>query len=215
MSHKGNRYKAMQNGEKFYAAEMPCKRGHLGMRVTMTGACVECRRKLEKERYWNNYEKSMQTAIKFRNKNSTKIAEKARISRANETPEQRAIRLEKARIKAALWREQNPDHPGTKEAKKKYANSIQGKTKKNAESGKRRSSLLQRTPKWLTDDDHWMMEQAYELAALRTKMFGFKWHVDHVIPLRGKNVSGLHVPTNLQVIPYIENLRKINRFTPV
>jgi hypothetical protein len=69
-----------------------------------------------------------------------------------------------------------------------------------------------RTPIWLTDDDKWLMEQAYELAALRTKTFGFEWHVDHVVPLHGKNVSGLHVPTNLQVIPAKQNRSKSNFF---
>jgi hypothetical protein len=76
---------------------------------------------------------------------------------------------------------------------------------------RRDAAKLQRTPAWLTDDDHWMMGQAYELAALRTAVFGFAWHVDHVIPLRGKLASGLHTPYNLQVIPAIENLRKSNR----
>jgi hypothetical protein len=56
-----------------------------------------------------------------------------------------------------------------------------------------------------------MIEQAYDLAALRTKMFGVAWHVDHVIPLCGKKVSGLHVPYNLQVILGSENCRKGNR----
>jgi hypothetical protein len=69
------------------------------------------------------------------------------------------------------------------------------------------------TPKWLTQDDHWMIEQAYELAALRTKLFGFSWQVDHIVPLQGKLVSGLHTPYNLQVIPAKHNQSKSNQFT--
>ena len=75
----------------------------------------------------------------------------------------------------------------------------------------RQAAKLQRTPKWLSADDHWLMAQAYELAALRTKLFGFPWHVDHVLPLQGRRVSGLHVPTNIQVIPGTDNCRKSNK----
>jgi hypothetical protein len=77
---------------------------------------------------------------------------------------------------------------------------------------KRKIDLLNRTPNWLTDDDLWLISEAYSLAALRTSVFGFSWHVDHHLPLRGKKVSGLHVPTNLQVIPAVENQRKTNKF---
>ncbi len=81
-----------------------------------------------------------------------------------------------------------------------------------AKQTKRRAARLSRTPAWLTADDHWLIEQAYELAALRTKMFGFYWEVDHVLPLQGKTVSGLHVPTNLQVISATLNRQKNNQY---
>jgi 5-methylcytosine-specific restriction endonuclease McrA len=80
----------------------------------------------------------------------------------------------------------------------------------NAKEIRRKAAKLSRTPKWLTADDHWMIEQAYELAALRTKIFGFAWHVDHILPLQGKLVSGFHTPYNLQVIPARDNLLKSN-----
>lgn len=77
---------------------------------------------------------------------------------------------------------------------------------------KRKIDLANRVPHWLTADDLWIIKEAYELANLRTKLFGFSWHVDHVIPLRGKRVSGLHVPQNIRVIPALENMQKTNKY---
>lgn len=81
-----------------------------------------------------------------------------------------------------------------------------------AHANKHRASKVKRTPAWLTPDDFWVMEEAYALAVLRTKLFGFSWHVDHIVPLHGVLVSGLHVPHNLQVIPARDNHSKSNKF---
>lgn len=79
-------------------------------------------------------------------------------------------------------------------------------------SKKRRLSKTNRTPFWLTDNDYNVIKLYYELSERLTKCLGISHHVDHIIPLQGKIVSGLHVPTNLQVIPHRLNLLKGNKW---
>jgi hypothetical protein len=134
----------------------------------------------------------------------------------------RVVLLEKKRVTQKLYIARNPE----KIVATRKATMTKHRQARNAEKAawarrnagrvlawtrQRQLAKIQRTPSWLTEDDHWLIEQAYELAQLRTSMFGFPWHVDHVIPLRGVKVSGLHVPNNLRVIPGAENSRKGNR----
>ena len=76
----------------------------------------------------------------------------------------------------------------------------------------RRAIKLQRTPAWLTEIDKERIQNEYKLAALQTKLTGKPWHVDHVIPLQGEFVSGLHVPSNLKAILGKDNISKHNKF---
>lgn len=106
------------------------------------------------------------------------------------------------------WRQENPTR--MKELYRSWAQA--NKDKVNAKWMARDAAKKNRTPSWLTEDDHWMIEQAYDIASKRKQLFGFDWHVDHIVPLQGKTVSGLHVPWNLQVIPAKLNQQKSNRF---
>ena len=106
------------------------------------------------------------------------------------------------------WATKNRDR--TKAAKDKWK---QKHRDKHLEQNKTNKMIrAQRIPKWVDADERWLINEAYSLARLRSKLFGFKWHVDHIIPLRNKNVCGLHTIMNLQVIPANDNLCKSNKF---
>ena len=78
-----------------------------------------------------------------------------------------------------------------------------------AKVAKRNATKIQATPVWANKT---RIECYYSLAAMFNKNTDEKWHVDHIVPLRGKNVCGLHVDYNLRVIPAIENMKKGNRY---
>lgn len=80
----------------------------------------------------------------------------------------------------------------------------------NFSSSERRALLLQRAPKWANHSEIFGVYWRCSLISART---GIKHHVDHIVPLNGRLVSGLHVTENLQIIPARENLLKANKWT--
>jgi hypothetical protein len=74
----------------------------------------------------------------------------------------------------------------------------------------RRAAKLNATSQWLSACDKAHIKRVYELAKLMEQITGEAYHVDHIIPLQGKNVCGLHVPKNLQVLKADLNLSKSN-----
>lgn len=118
------------------------------------------------------------------------------------------ICLSCSRQKVYKWREEGK-RKSAAEARRRYQKYPE---KEKAKSAARRKRTKQATPHWLSSDDLWIIEEAYHLSFLREKMTGIKWHVDHIVPLKNKQVCGLHVPWNIQVIPAKENLKKWNKY---
>jgi len=161
----------------------------------VSGACVECSREqtrkyraADPEKRAANYRKSNAKVAAQRKNDPVKHAAKITADRAY-----RAANPEKVAEMKRAWAAKNPG-----------ATSAAAKLRKWAQK--------QRTPKWLTKDDLWLIREAYALASLRTKMLGIQYEVDHCVPLQGETVSGLHVPNNLQVIPRVLNRAKWNHF---
>jgi hypothetical protein len=114
---------------------------------------------------------------------------------------------EKKKESVDKWREENREqHNSTNREWNKNNRPV-----KAALQAKRKTAQLQRTPAW--DPDAHLIVAKYQLAAMLTKASGIEHHVDHIIPLQSRKVSGLHVFSNLRVIPGSDNVKKSNKFT--
>jgi NADH:ubiquinone oxidoreductase subunit len=125
MTARGLRYLAQQNGDKKYMADKPCKRGHVSLRVTATGSCVECIKFNERARYYADSNKTKEKLKKKYIINAEKIKARRKEWYQNNINEERS----KAILKSREWRKNNPEH-------------------RNALKAKYMSDKAQRTPKW-------------------------------------------------------------------
>ena len=118
-----------------------------------------------------------------------------------------ANNAEDLKAKAAKYKSENKDYYD--EYNKSYYRL--NKHKFLAANSKRRKVIVRATPTWLSDQHKQEIEDAYWLAQDLRATSGETYHVDHIIPLQGKDVCGLHVPWNLQILPADLNLQKGNR----
>lgn len=119
----------------------------------------------------------------------------------------REANREKSNQFSEEWKRQNPE----KRRAVVRAWNKRNRDKVNAVYARRRAMKLKACPKWAND---FFIKEIYHLARLRTKMFGYPWNVDHIVPLQSDKVCGLHVEHNLQVIPSSVNQSKNNRSWP-
>jgi 5-methylcytosine-specific restriction endonuclease McrA len=85
------------------------------------------------------------------------------------------------------------------------------RSRREHEKQNRHDALRRATPRWLSTEQKTAIQSVYDRARSMTLSSGILHHVDHIIPLKGRAVCGLHVSWNLQVLTRDENVRKSNK----
>ena len=138
-----------------------------------------------RERYANNREACLSNKKRYYAKNREEIrATQAEYQKAN---------YEQMLENNKQWRKKNPLKAKMKDVLNRY-------NRYNA------------IPNWLTKEDKQKIKDIYKKCKELTMQTGIQHHVDHIIPIKGKNISGLHVPENLQILTASQNCSKRNSF---
>ena len=185
MEHPKTRKEAQTLGAKFYFTGEPCVRGHIALRK-VKGSCVECVKEdwavdNERRKGKPKTEAAIAAGRRYYEKNREAV-----IARASARP------AEEKRRNRAEYKDRNVDVV-------------------RADTSVRKRRHREATPKWLTKDERLQMRDLYVQARKMTELTRERYVVDHIVPLRGEEVCGLHVPWNLRVITQDDNLKKSNK----
>lgn len=168
-----------------------------GLQIAKTRWCSACSKERAAAYYQENKERLRKEHREYARKNKeSNSARGIAWAKANkEIHAERAAKWRKDNSEKALsftrnWALNNPHICAERESKKRLIN-------KKA------------TPKWA---NKFFITEAYHLSKLREISTGFKWHVDHIVPMVSNIVCGLHTIENLMVIPATLNMSKGNRY---
>jgi len=189
---------ARAKGLGTYYTGLPCKNGHTSDRRTSNGQCLECL----KNWHTNNKARHKANTQRHYQENKEIYKEKAR-TWGKDNPEQlRELqnnwrRSEKGQTQSREWYADNKEihNARTKDWKQRNPKRVLEHTRA------RQAGLKTATPAWA---DRGAMQAIYEACPEG------KW-VDHVVPLNGDTVCGLHVDYNLQYLTPRENMAKGNK----
>jgi hypothetical protein len=160
---------------------------------------LNLRREYEREWYSKNRIKKLEQKKVIRLNNIDFFREKDRL--------QWKKNPEKHRKNALEWNKNNPARAKQNLDKWKKENQDRYKLLSRKGSAKRRATQKNNTPD-LTSDQNLIIETIYLQRIRLEKRFGLQFHVDHIIPI---SKGGLHIPSNLQVLPAKLNLQKNSR----
>lgn len=167
----------------------------------LRGECKTCSKASNAKYYTANSEKIINRTKKYQQDN-------------------RELHRDRYRETKKIWAKNNSDK--IEQYRKKHSGSEIHKLarsawlKRNRDKGrhylaKYRAAKLQQTPSWANEQ---LIAAYYKEARRLEELTGIKFHVDHIIPLQGELVSGLHVESNLQLLMAHENMGKSNKFDP-
>ena len=180
------------NVRRYYTGK-PCKHGHLEQRDTKHG-CLGCRRVSKSERGKTPEGRAKRRALESRRRKTDtgRAAERARRRRQREAINSDPLLLEAYREKQ-------------RERRRRYGATPSGKANFRRRSLEKELKVRQATPPW------------HDPTPINKFLSGRPegHHIDHIIPLLGRNVCGLHVLENLQYLPAKENMSKSNRVDPL
>ena len=176
--------------DRHYTREEPCPICGGTLRYIRHDKCVDCARRRAAARFAAKPEECRAGMVSWAARNPETKAESVR-RRAEKVKADAECRA-RVRQQHRQWRQEHPDRIC-------------------AWVRKRQAAQLQRTPAWLTEQDHQAIEVFYAEARRLTLTTGIPHEVDHIVPLLGETVCGLHVPWNLQILTRFENRAKANR----
>lgn len=191
-----NKEEATNKGLKLYSTGKSCDNGHKSKRYVANNHCVECQ--LLSLKVWrkNNKEKHLECNRKWKQNNPEKY--KAQYLSYNVRPE---IQLRNKEF-FKIYNETHKDENRERKLSWNRRNKEKVKEIRRYHKGLRRALLLQACPMWAN------LEKIREIYKNRPDNV----QVDHIIPLKGKLVCGLHVENNLQYLTKKENTEKGNKF---
>lgn len=210
ISLKAARESAKEAGLRIFNVGVPCKQGHLSGRYTANNNCVDCHLAYL-ERKKDVYKEQGRL---YRERNRDRLAEKQRDYYRNNKDAcqsyQRSYYIENHEYvteRQRIYWESNKDRI--------KAGREESPEKQRAKWSRKRVSRAQRRVDWgmaHTKETRETELRLYEMAVLLEEKTGIEYNVDHMIPLKGTLVCGLHVASNLQVIPDKLNSEKRNKF---
>lgn len=189
------RSEAKASGAKTYFTGKPCPSGHISDRRTGSGTCVECRNAATKQWHAQHVDHNADYGKAYRKKRGEGLLSKKREYQRGWVAENK----EEKRLRDAEY-----------ERTKRGVGDVDFLASCAAKTKRYEAARSQAIPAWSDRD---VVDGMYLLAQVFRRT-GLNMHVDHIVPLQGATVSGLHTHNNLQLMIGSANQSKSNRVWP-